>query len=116
MIDIDKIISDLPKLGNVQRAKLFQALLRLAQDSASTEPQSHRDLVPIDVPVESHKDSETGILTIRFPYSQGLRGNLSWREMEVTQAAQKSLLLIFYESLKLDESEGRNQSKSSNLQ
>ncbi|MCP5245720.1 MAG: hypothetical protein H6937_07160 [Burkholderiales bacterium] len=116
MIDVDKIISELPELNTEQRAKLFQALLSLAQNDASTEPQSHRDIVPIDVPIEDHKDSETGILTIRFPYSQGLRGNLSWREMTVTQAAQQALLLIFYESLKRDESEGRNQPKSTNLQ
>jgi hypothetical protein len=115
-MNIDEIISELPKLKSEQRAKIFQVLLRLAQNGGSTEQQSHRDIVPIDVPIESRKDSETGVLIIRFPFSLDRSDNLSWREMVVTQTAQQVLLQIFLESLAIDESEGRTPPKSGNLQ
>lgn len=62
---------------------------------------------PIDVPIESYKDPETGDLSIRYPFVIGLRSTLGWREMKVTQAAQATLLQIFFESLQEDEKAGR---------
>lgn len=112
MIDIEKLISELPDWKTEQRAKPFRALLRLAQASDAIEPQSHQDLVPIDVPIESHKDAETGVLRIKYPFVLSLRNNLSWKEIEVTPAAQKCLVEIFSESLDEDAKAGRIQSIS----
>lgn len=110
MIDIDEIISELPDIETEQRAKLFQALLRLAQNTDATE--SFEDLIPIDVPLEFHKDEKSGDLQIRFAYQLGYNNpRLCWRVMHVTPGAQLFLARVFLESIETDQKAGRIQSK-----
>lgn len=115
MIDIDRIISELPRINAEQRAKLFQALLQLAQNISSTE--SYEDLIPIDMPIEYEKDEKTGELRVRFAYQPGFHSQeLLWRTMKITPDAQLALLGIFLESIEADKKAGRIQSKSTPIQ
>lgn len=116
MVDIERLIADIHQLSNQQKTQLQQELILIMAGIDATEAQSLRDIVPIDVPIESIKNKDTGVLRIRFPYEIGLRNNLGWREMEVTQAAQLNLLRIFSESLEDDAKSGRIQTKSTLIQ
>ena len=120
MNDIYKIIEDLKLLNLEQLEQIGQAiqqeLILLKSGIASTEAQWCRDFVPIDVPIEYLKEKETGYLCIRFPYTVGLRSNVNWREIQVTQAAQVALQQIFSESILDDLKAGRIQTISTTQQ
>lgn len=115
MIDIDKIISELPVVDLEKRAKLLRALLDLLPKPDAID--SHHDFVQIDVPIESRKDEKTGALQIRFAYQVGVHNpQLAWRMMDVTQAAQKALLQVFLESIQEDRKADRIPAKSMMIQ
>jgi hypothetical protein len=116
MIDIEKFISDLHSLSQVQLVRLQEELSLLRAGIDASEPQSIQDFAPIDIPIESHKDQETGDLRIRYPFVIGMRNTLGWKELQVTPAAQAALLQIFYESLSDDAKAGRNQTIKTSVQ
>lgn len=115
MIDVDKIISELPNADLEKRAKLLQALLELLPKPDTTE--SLEDFVSIDMPLDSHKDEKTGKLQIRFAYQVGWNNpRLAWRLMDVTPDAQIALVSIFLESIDSDKKAGRTQPKLATIQ
>ena len=116
MTDLEKIISDIRQLNHQQMAQLQQELILLRAGIDATEPQSCRELAPIDVPVEHLKNPETGALQIRYHFAIGLRSTLGWIEIEVTPAAQSVLAQIFSESITADEKAGRTPPKPSTIQ
>ncbi len=116
MVSNEEIISFLKELDKKQISLVIQEAALIAAGISSIEEQSCRDFVPIDVPIEWLKDKETGVLQIRFPFAIGLRNTLGWKEMEVTQAAQATLVQIFRESLEEDLNAGRIQTTKINLQ
>lgn len=112
----EDIIAFLQKLDRQQLTGLIQEASLMAANIASTEELETQELVPIDLPIQSSKDPETGVLRIRFPYAIGLRSTLSWKTLEVTADAQEVLLHIFAASLVEDRNAGRSPSRSVNLQ
>lgn len=118
-MDANQIANELRKLDREGLSLVLRMALQQLSEleaTSATEEQSFEDLVPIDAPIESRKDPETGALEIRFPFSIGMRNKLSWRTMEVTPAAQATLLQIFSESLAADLKAGRNPPREGPLQ
>lgn len=101
------VIDQIRLLSSEDQRLVAQEIALLLAGIEPTEAQSCEDLVPIDVPIEGHKISETGVLRIRFPFQIGRRDLLGWRTMVVTQAAQLRLLEILAVSLDQDEKAGR---------
>lgn len=107
MVDINFLISQVPEMTELQRSRLIQALLAASRPHPSESTEDMVDLMPLDAPVESNKNPETGVLQIRYPYPLSHAGSLQWRVVEVTRAAQVALLAILYDSIQRDEKAGR---------
>lgn len=116
MVNIEKLMDEVRTLSSDQLKSVREEINLILSGISSTERQSFEDLVPIDVPIESLKDSESGVLQIRFPYQIGLRRNVGWRTIQVTPAAQAVLIQIFSESLSEDSIAGRIPPKSTTIQ
>lgn len=71
---------------------------------------------PIDVPISSKKDPQTGELKMRYTFYAGLHGMVAMRETAVTAAAQKALISLFSESLAADDLAGRTPPKPATRQ
>jgi hypothetical protein len=111
MSTIEKITSVIPSLTSDERAKLLRELLKWIQDeNAESIDENIEDFVPVDTPIESMIDSETGEFHIRFPYQVGTSNKSIWRVMKITPAAQIELYAALNESIKITHKKMGNQS------
>lgn len=89
------------------RRRLLQALMASLVNIDPTEDLE--DLLPLDHPIDWHKDESTGKLRIRFPYQISQhRDELHYRIVELTPRAQHALIGICAGSVAADETAGRN--------
>lgn len=120
MTNFEKKISTVNLLDEFECQELIQIisqkLYRGQVLSSIPDQESMEDYVPVDVPIRSGKDEETGVLKIAFPFLIGRSDQLSWRILRVTPAAQEALRDIFQASLDLDKQAGRNPPKPSTIQ
>jgi hypothetical protein len=111
MIDIQEVIAQIPNMSDKDQCALFNAI---QLHFAAT--QVNHEIVPMDLPIECTKNVETGFVTIRYPYTVGLKSVLHWKEVEVTPAAQAHLHSVFAQSLEIDAKAGKTPPKPATLQ
>lgn len=120
MTPVEQIITELCEPGskslNALEPELRRRLLQALMASLVTiDPaEDHVDLLPLDHPIDWHKDETTGKLRIRFPHQISRhRDELHYRIVELTPRAQHALVGICTESIGADEKAGRSSAPES---